>query len=400
MEEQTNTNISKVEVIEATAVEAMERALIDMQIATAKRYPRPPLSKIRENMMDFVTLDEETAASCFFTLPRGGKAIQGESIRMAEIAISQYQNVRVRTRIIAMVTTGESPYVIVQGETLDLEKNFGSSIEKRRRIIKKKFKDTIDEDDINLAVNACSAIAYRDATFKIIPKVLIKPVFEAAKKVAIGDIRSLATKRTEVVDRLKKMGATQDRILAVVEARTIEDITVEKLQILIGLGTALKDGETTLEDAFPAIPTATTLGAEAVKAKLGRPKGAKNIKPQDGVIPPPETPDHNLEAKKKAQLDKLAQTPPKGKYKCGNKECNFVFDEPAKDGIEYQNICPECGSRAFTEIKPEPEKAEFHFKCKNPKCPNPDPNKEFSQPTNKGLCPHCLTKNFETVMDE
>jgi rubrerythrin len=357
MTEQNQQN--EVQIVEASAIESMERALVDTQVATAKRYPRPPFSQIRDNMLSLVTLDEETAASCFFTLPRGGKAIQGESIRMAEIAASQYQNLRIRTRIIAMVTTGDAPYVVVQGEAYDLEKNFGSSIEKRRRIIKKKFKDAIDEDDINLAVNACSAIAYRDTTFKVIPKALIRPVFEAAKKVAIGDIRSLVAKRTEVIDRLNKMGAPLDRILAVIEVPTIDDITVEKLQQLIGLGTALKDGETTLEDAFPPIRPPEKLGVAGLQEKIknnadvnNEMARAKERKEVDDRFNASMDKTAKSTPPKRGRPPKAKDEPPAETSKNANDlrpqwycdACNQVFAEPKYDGKVI--ICPLCGVKA------------------------------------------------------
>jgi hypothetical protein len=89
--------------------------------------------------------------------------------------------------------------------------------------------------------------------FKVVPQALIKPVYEQAKKVAVGDIKSLADKRGKVLERLKQMGVIEERILARVDARKTDDIDLDKLEILIGLGTALKDGETSLEEAFPAV---------------------------------------------------------------------------------------------------------------------------------------------------
>lgn len=232
-------------------LESIERAQIDMQIATAHKYKRT-LSKVKADMLSFATLDEDTAAGCFYTLPRGGKTIQGPSIRLAEIAVSCYGNLRAGSRCVNVNTGKENPHVVIQSVCHDLEKNVAITIEKRRRITKKKNKDAIDEDDINLAVNAGAAIALRDAIFKVIPLALVKPVYEQAKLVAIGKATSLADKRGKVIDRLKQMGATMPNILAVVEARTIEDVDADKLGILIGLGTALKDGETTIEEAFPA----------------------------------------------------------------------------------------------------------------------------------------------------
>src|ERR1700759_614780 len=85
------------------SMEQIERAQIDMQIATAKRYPRVR-SKVIENMIAFATMNEDTAAACFWTLPRGGKTLQGPGIRLAEIALSCYQNLRAGSRIVSTVT--------------------------------------------------------------------------------------------------------------------------------------------------------------------------------------------------------------------------------------------------------------------------------------------------------
>lgn len=282
---------------EPSALESIERASIDIQIATAHRFPRT-LSKVKADMLSFATLDEETALSTFYTLPRGGKTIQGPSVRMAEIAIACYGNLRAGARPIQTVTTGDHPHVIVQAVAHDLEKNVAITIEKRRRIVGKKSKGgAIDEDDINLAVNACSAIAFRDAVFKVVPQALIKPVFEQAKAVAVGDIKSLGVKRTKTVERLTQMGAKLENILARVEAKKIEDIDLSRLEMLIGLGTALKDGETTLEDAFPnpavepAIPAifdSVEKPKREAKAPKEAPAPAKEEAPEPSLTPEPE----------------------------------------------------------------------------------------------------------------
>src|SRR6185369_3899928 len=103
MSEPTN----KLEVIEISAIEAISRAEIDIQVATAKRYPRQ-LSKVKSDMMGFATLDQETAEACFYSLPRGGKTIQGPSVRLAEIALSTFGNCRAGTRIIHTQPDGDS----------------------------------------------------------------------------------------------------------------------------------------------------------------------------------------------------------------------------------------------------------------------------------------------------
>ena len=72
MKEAMNENDSPLEVIQPSALEAISRAEVDMQIATAKRYPRD-VSKVKQGMLSIATVDEETAAACFYTLPRYSK---------------------------------------------------------------------------------------------------------------------------------------------------------------------------------------------------------------------------------------------------------------------------------------------------------------------------------------
>lgn len=270
---------------EPTPLELIERAQIDMQIATAKRYPRDPV-RVRMNMLKYACLDESTAEACFYTLPRGGKTISGPSVRLAEIAVGAYQNIRTATRCVGVVTTGDSPHCTVQAAFHDLENNVAVCIEKRRRITgkamwengKKVGNRPPDEDDINLAVNACSAIAFRDAAFKVIPQALIAPVLAKCREIALGDVKSIVAKRAKVIERLLKMGATLDRVCERVGVRKDDEIDAAKLEILIGLGTALKDGDISLEDAFPA--HAEPQQPQPEPARRGRPPGSKN-KPQE-----------------------------------------------------------------------------------------------------------------------
>jgi hypothetical protein len=261
------------------ALSAMTRSEIDMQVATAKKYPRDVVSAVKK-METMACMDEETAASCFYTLPRGGKTIQGESIRLAEIAIACYGNVRAGTRVVAIDAESDTPNVTVQAAFHDVENNVMVTIEKRRRITKKKGKAKPDEDDIQLATDSGQSLALRVATFRVIPKSLVRKVYLQCKRVAVGDASTLVNKRADVVARLQKMGPTVERIFAVVDAKRIEDIDLEKLELLIGLGTAIKDGNISADVAFPEIPTAGgKVGESDANAKFGSGKKTETEQP-------------------------------------------------------------------------------------------------------------------------
>jgi hypothetical protein len=288
-----NLEVTSPEVVQPSALEAISNAEINQSIATARRFPRN-LPAVKLAMMSFATLDQETAESCFYTLPRGGKNIQGPSVRLAEIAISCYGNLRVASRIIDTVATGDNPHVTIQAVAMDLERNVSISIEKRRRIVgKKKAGGAIDEDDINLASNAGSAIALRDAVFKVVPLALIKPVFDAARKVAIGDERTLKDRRSKALATFAKMGVPKERVLHKMEKTSVEDIGLAELETLIGLFNAIKEGEVTIDDAFPGIKEADTsdLGKKVpTAAPTAAPTPPAEAVAAPSTTPPPTTP--------------------------------------------------------------------------------------------------------------
>lgn len=253
----------------ANHLEASERALVDIQISTAKRYPRN-LVKVKNDLVSYATLDQETASGCFYRIPRAGKNILGPSVRIAEIAVSCYGNLKVGSRVVDVDTKSAQPHVVVQSVCIDLENNVAVSIEKRRRIVAKKGRP-VDEDDINLAVNSCSAIAFRDSVFKVIPQALVKPAWQAALKVAVGDVNSLVDRRNKAIEKFAQAGVSVDRVLSALEIDSVEQITLDHLATLIGLWNTIQDGSL-VEEVFPLIekkkPVDAGAIAEATKAPV------------------------------------------------------------------------------------------------------------------------------------
>ena len=243
------------QLVAAPALELIQRAEIDTQIATAKKYPRADLTQIRNRMLSFATLDEETAESCFYTLRRKEaqsgreKLIQGPSVRLAEIAVACYGNLRAGARIIE----NDGRKVTSQGVCFDVENNVLISVEVDRRITGRDGRPYSEDMQITTA-NAAKSISFRNAVFKVVPMALIKPVFEEVKKVATGGAQTLAQKRDKIFKRLDQMGVPQARVLDVLERGALQDVDLDDLTKLIGLGTAIKEGEISVEDAFPGAP--------------------------------------------------------------------------------------------------------------------------------------------------
>lgn len=246
---------------EITTVYDTTKAEIDQSVATAKRYPRS-IATFRQDAMTMATIDPEIAASCFYKIPRGGKSIEGPSVRLAEIVASAWGNLRFGARIIGR----DSKFVTAQGVAHDTQKNVYVTKEVKRRITDK-HGTTFNDDMIAVTENAACSIAFRNALFAAVPFTYTKQIYEMAKKTAIGDAKSLKDRRHTMIEAFSKMGVGLDQILLLVEKNGVEDIGLGEIETLLGVFTAVKDGETTIEEAFPPPPKKEApKAAEAAKA--------------------------------------------------------------------------------------------------------------------------------------
>jgi len=74
-----------------------------------------------------------------------------------------------------------------------------------------------------------------------------------AKKVAIGEADSFQDRREKVLQWLTKIGVSAERAFSALGIKGIDDLNQEHLVTLTGFKTAIKDGEITVEEAFPPI---------------------------------------------------------------------------------------------------------------------------------------------------
>lgn len=227
-----------------TALDTVTRAEIDMQIATAKRYPRS-IERFKKTALDIALCDEETAMSCYYVMPRDGKNIEGPSIRTAEIIASTWGNVRYGSRI---VEEGER-HVTAQGMCHDLESNNAVTVEVTRRITNKNGQ-RYGDDMIGVAKQAACSIALRNAIFKVIPQVYAKQIYEKAKEFVLKSAEVAGKSRQDAVAWFAKAGATEAQVLAFLGRRKVNEVTAEDVVTLRGLATAIKDGDTTVEAAL------------------------------------------------------------------------------------------------------------------------------------------------------
>lgn len=228
----------------ASALAALNRSEIDVQVATAKQYPRV-LSSVLDNIETLATWDEEIAGSCFYTLRRQGKVIEGPSVRMAEIIAHSWGNIRLQSRIIG----NDGKTITAQGECYDLESNYAARVEVKRRIVDSKGK-TYSEDMQVITGNAACAIAMRNALFKVVPSSLIKKVIEKAKKVSIGESLTLEVTRDKMLEYFKTIGVEEKQIFDYLSIQKKDELTIDMVVELRGLANAIKEGTTTIQETF------------------------------------------------------------------------------------------------------------------------------------------------------
>lgn len=232
-------------------VDAVERANVDSQVATAKRYPRDIRRSI-DNSVVMATMNQETAQSCNYALPRGGKPITGPSVHLAKIIVSNWGNMRTEAKVVQIT----DKQVISRGTCWDLETNVASAFEVRRSIIGKNGQ-RFSEDMITVTGNAANSIAYRNAVFAVIPKAITDRVYYAAQRFITGDLSDsdkLLKVRTGIINNFKNSyGITEEEVVKMCGKQTVNQIGADEISMLMGTIQALKDGDTTVDELMKPI---------------------------------------------------------------------------------------------------------------------------------------------------
>jgi hypothetical protein len=257
---------------------AMQKAEIDQQISTAKAYPRV-ISRIVGNILSLATLDEETAKECIYALPRANKAIKGPSIRLAEIIASQWGNCRQAARVVHVDRFEK--YVEAEGVFHDLESNSAH-----------------------------------------------------VERVIAGDIKTLGARREAAVKAFAAFGVKPEQVFAALQVEQVEDINLDHVVLMVGMYSALKSSESTVEEMFPR-PAAAAGGAKGLSAGLD---ALATRSPPEGAGKAPA-------AKKAAQAAKNAPADAKGEPVKHDPDTGEVKDEP-KGG--------EATGATASETQPDP----------------------------------------------
>ena len=225
---------------------------IDVQIATARRYPRS-IVKFLATARSMALIDAETAASCHYSLPPRKKAdgtrgapIEGPSIRLAEIVASAWTHLRIGTRI---VDDGDRTTVTVDAVAWDMERNVAISRQVKRRTTTRS--GTPYGDDMRqVATAAATSVAIRNAVFSVVPASYVNQIYREARALGQGDEKTLTDRRTGALQHFADLGIPATRLYTMLGVTGEQDITLDHLGQLHGFAQAVKEGAS-LDELFP-----------------------------------------------------------------------------------------------------------------------------------------------------
>ncbi len=255
------------EIMAPTSMEAAISAEINQQVQTAHRFPRRLDKAISAEIMSRATLNDQIASECMYAKPQGSKQVTGPSARFAEIVFASFGNLRVAARFVRI--DDDHPLrqaVVVEAVCLDLQSNNARMVPNRRSIMtspKNGQPRPYPADLINTTMAAAASIATREAILKVVPKSVWIEAYERVVAVIQGDQKTLVERRAKAIAAFGGYGVKPADLFAALNVPDENGIGLDLMPTLIGMYTALKEGE----------------GIEAVLGRAREESGAAPAKP-------------------------------------------------------------------------------------------------------------------------
>ena len=264
-----------VDVIDAPVMRELERATRDSMIENAHKYPRSLEEWYRDTMSD-ATMSLEVAMECGYAVPRDNKTIVGPSVRLAEIAYTNYGNCSAGARVISE----EERFIVAEGFFFDAQKNSIVQHAVRRSIWTRHGR--MRDNMLQTVSQAACSIAFRDAVFKGLGKARIMPIYREVMKLARGteaDLPSIREKAFAYI--LERWGIEPDQVATSVGCGDYRRATLEDMFRVRLMVTAINDGELGPEQAF-TLPKSKAKADSKPLTEGERQKLSENL----GFVPP------------------------------------------------------------------------------------------------------------------
>jgi hypothetical protein len=337
---------NRVEIVPPSALEALNRAEVDIAIATAKRWKRDVADSIKM-CRELALRSPQIAQTCNYAVPRGGKMLVGPSVHFARIVAYSWGNATALSRVVGC----DRANAHLQGVFHDLQTNLRIGIEMDWPVQAPKT-ETPERwaDQMNLAKRAGGAVALRTAIFNVIPMALFLDIAEKAKQVAVGSGKSFEDSRAAAIAAFKAIGVTQAQIYKLLERGGLESITTDDLIYLHGILVSIQEKTASVDEIFGRPEK------EPVKAQVPMPR--RPIRKEEAPPPPaaeePVSPEKGAELTKKMKEEVASQTPTPPPTPAPAASTPSESKEPSPEPEPKPNAKPE--PKKEEPKKPEPRK--------------------------------------------
>lgn len=282
-----------VEKMPLQSLASLNREEVDLAISTAKQFPRDMVRAVHQTTA-LVTSTPEFAGLCVYAIPRGGKIIEGPSVRFAECLAHSWGNLTVGAR----VAEEQAAHIVAQGVAHDLETNTRYTFEVKRRITDKDG-NRYNADMIGTTGNAACAIALRNAILRVVPRALWGPIYDQTRECIGGKQKPKGTAEVlDVTDKRNKALAflqerwqiTGEQVCKILKLDSVDKIGADQIVTLRGLATALQDGDITVDQALRGSKPIPTMpkplrGKKKKKTSAPKSKASFNIMETEYVDP-------------------------------------------------------------------------------------------------------------------
>jgi hypothetical protein len=200
---------------------------------------------------EMATLTPEIAASCIYALPRkenGGRRTSKGRPRGSRRSARPPGATCARKGRCSATTTSSSPPAAPRGTS---RTNVAIAYEVKRRITTSQRRDVRRRHDRRHRQRGRVDRAAQRHLQGDADAVLEADLQLECRKVVAGDARTFSVRRDNMLHEFAVMGVTEERLCAGDRGEGQADITLDHMATLAGFFTALKDGDTTIEEAFP-----------------------------------------------------------------------------------------------------------------------------------------------------
>lgn len=279
-----NQEIEKRAETATAAVEAQARAAVEARYVLALRRPRD-MEEVRVRILNECKRPG-FADSAIYRLPRGGKSIEGLTIRFAEAALRCMTNVMAESSVIYE----DAQKRIVQVTLTDVENNvtfpsqvvIDKTIERRdsrgRTVISERTNSTGEtvylvaatEDELLMKQNALVSKALRTNGLRLIPGDILDKAEEMIRKTMRDAAAQDPDKeKRDIIDAFAGIGVGPKE-LAVLIGHSLDRVQPAEIVELKQVYRSIRDGEATMEQILGSKETtgSAELQQEVMEAKL------------------------------------------------------------------------------------------------------------------------------------